>query len=547
MCSKRYTQLKMDSQLERNYRAEEDSESTMIEIARRLAKNEPLALSNLSRFREMPRAGALKRAIKRNKSNANYGDQIKEMSRWENDAKKTEAALFELLPVEQNEDEHVKALETFFNSQTVSTMRTMLGSFLKLCCRWDWKMQVDAPWSEKDGNMYKAITCKSVIEKLPKYVPREHAEWVSGILEAHASAVIARDNMQNRCANNYNLEYVGASRAEQEYKQMGKEACCAMRVMEEALDKMLKAEGIAWPQQMLTYDGALAKRGLLDVWRNKVWATMQWNPPAPLFSGDTGEDCEGPTVMIWNNVSFQVGEEGFDKVDFLILSSTGELILVVCQTDVGGLLDKDEQKELRDLEGALCGKYTGRWHGNKVTGTATNRFGKVETIPEVLVSNGWREEVRLVWVTPRRVSTREDVVDEIEDYLDDACPSIPEDLYRECASQMMEGLLSYPEVGFDVEKGLTGIVHNRDKITSLLSPETREKLFDVMLKNQCKRQEWQVWVTFWMVSGGDGEYPMMVWKREPKPLWSAEHEYETGDGWISRNIFVNRRMAGVSG
>ena len=533
----------MDSQLQRNYRAEDDSERVIIEIAKRIAKNEPLALSHLSRFRNMPRAGALKRAISRNRSKCHYGNQMKELSKWENDAKRTEADLMALLPVEQSEDENIKALEAFFNSQTVSTMRTMLGSFLRLCCRWDWKMQLEAPWSEKDGNMYTAIRSKNVRVKLRDYVPSEHAEWVSGILEAHALAVEARYNMQNRYANHHNLEYIGATRSEQEYKQLGKEACCAMRVMEDTLESMLKAEGVILPQHLLTYDGVLAKNRLLDVWRNKVWATLQWNPPVPLFSGDTGEDYEGPTMMIWNNVSFQIYEEKFDKVDFLILSSTGELILVVCQTDAGGLLDKDNRKELLDLEAALCGKYTGRWRDSKVTGTATNRFGKMETIPEVLMSNGWRDEVRLVWVTPRRVSTQDDVVDEIEDYLDDACPSIPEDLYRECARELMEGILSHPEIGFDTEKGIVGENVEGCKIRSLLSTETSEKLFDVMLSNQCRHEEWQVWVTFWMVLGAVGEYPMMIWQREPRPLWSMEHESENGNGWISRDIFVNRRMA----
>ena len=141
-----------------NARAQEDANTVINDAIRRLAKYEPLALEHRSRFIANDRLVALKRAISNNKRRADSlggacsAASGSPLTKWEKEAEETEEALTKVLPIDSLDD-RVAALERFFESQTESTMRTMGESFLKLCRRWDWKMQLSTSWSEKDGNI----------------------------------------------------------------------------------------------------------------------------------------------------------------------------------------------------------------------------------------------------------------------------------------------------------------------------------------------------------------------------------------------------------
>jgi len=548
-----------------NARAQEDANTVINDAIRRLAKYEPLALEHRSRFNANDRLVALKRAISNNKGRAeSLGGACSAASgspltKWEKEAEETEEALTKVLPIDLL-DARVAALERFFESQTESTMRTMGESFLKLCRRWDWKMQLSASWSEKDGNMYSAIGCESVRDKLVKYVPSEHAEWVGEVLEAHAAAVVAWKDLQNVYANDHNLSYKGDSRAAQKYKQLAKDAHCAAVAMQETMKKTMERDGLISADMLLTYGGAGDAEEKREKWREDVWQTLLEKPPLSMFSGDAGFDWEGPTMMMWKDVVFQSESIQFDKIDFLILTSTGELKLVICQTDASELLDKEEQSKVYTLASALRGRLTTTWGEGSITGTAKNRFGKSVSLPQELIGNGWRlgsciepTIVDVVWVTPGGgwKLYADESKREVEHELSKACPGISEELYRQCASEIV--MCTCEAVGFDSEKGLTwsppaeweGSQRERPELSLLLEPETRRKLLDWLKSRQCKPQEWQVFPTWWMVSDDGEQYDMMMWMREENPMWSAERNAEEGEGWVSRQIFVNRRVAEV--
>lgn len=508
-------------------------------VIRRMLKHEKGAIEAWRRAVSDPDLQELELAIKQ-KREAIRGGTADVFNQLETRAKDAEYALMRLIP-HNICDARLYALEKTFKREPNSRMRSVLGSLLKLFQRLDYK--------ERDR--YAALRCRDVMDRLVDFVPEAQQEWVRRLLDAYAAASDAHHELGQFYTTDTNTGFVEYPGSPAEWEQSTRDAARALRTLEELSQSHMKDERMVCAADALTFHGSDDAAMERVAWVDKAWAMILENPPLPIFSGDTGADYEGETVMMYRDVVLEDGNNVCHGVDILILTSTGKLVLVACHPDPSGFLDKDVQKDLHAVAAALDGYYTHQYISEQITGTAVNRLGKKVSLPEELIANGWRtgaddDSTEVVFVTPRDEDIDGDVAAEVRAQRRSARPKMSEALARRCMRDAMCEVRG--GIDLDDEEGVVWVGARRyvaplPHELCLLSQPTQTDLLQEMKEKELRDQEWQVFPSWWMVTDDGRLCKMMVWRREPRPVWSQEHWAEEGKGWVSVEMFTNERLA----